>query len=139
MLIRHDTLQRWNGEPLNGIRHPLNIEQLWAVDELTAVGLGKPNLFAAPVGKRIVPGSQPTYTLDGQKVVHESYPVEDIPPPSAAELRRQAFVAEADRQDLVGRLRTATPAQIDSWIDNATNAQLKNAVKAIIKRMIDFE
>lgn len=33
------TEERWTGEPINGIRHPRNIEQLWPDEELAAVGL----------------------------------------------------------------------------------------------------
>jgi hypothetical protein len=29
----------WRGERIGGIAHPLNIEQLWSVEELAAVGL----------------------------------------------------------------------------------------------------
>lgn len=33
------TEERWTGEPINGIRHPRNIEKLWSDEELAAIGL----------------------------------------------------------------------------------------------------
>lgn len=39
MLRFIETEERWAGGPINGIRHPRNIEQLWSDEELAAVGL----------------------------------------------------------------------------------------------------
>lgn len=33
---------RWEGEPINGVKHPLNIENKWAEKELSKIGLYKP-------------------------------------------------------------------------------------------------
>lgn len=33
------TSQSWAGEPIDGVRHPPNIEQLWSAQELAAIGL----------------------------------------------------------------------------------------------------
>lgn len=41
MLIYSETQERWRGEPINGIRHPRNIEKLWSDAELAAIGLEK--------------------------------------------------------------------------------------------------
>lgn len=57
------------------------------------------------------------------------------PPPSAEQLRAATFVAQADRVDLISRLQTATPAQIDAWLTaNVTNlAQARTVLGAVIK------
>jgi hypothetical protein len=49
--------------------------------------------------------------------------------------REGAFVADAQRADLVTRLKSASPAQIDNWIDgNVTSIATARAVlKAIVK------
>ena len=39
MLCYIDTKKEWRGEPIKGLRHPRNIEQLWTDAELQAVGL----------------------------------------------------------------------------------------------------
>ena len=62
-----------------------------------------------------------------------------VPPPSAAETteanRLAAIKADAGRIDLITRFRTATPAQIDTFIDaNVTTiAQARTLFKAILK------
>lgn len=39
-MIRYiDTQEEWRGEPINRLRHPMNIGQLWSDAELQAVGL----------------------------------------------------------------------------------------------------
>lgn len=57
------------------------------------------------------------------------------PAPTQDQLRAASFVATPDRQDLVSRLQTATPAKIDSWL--ATNvttlAQARTVLGAVIK------
>lgn len=59
---------------------------------------------------------------------------QDQPPPPE-EIRATAFRAEADRIDLMTRLKTATPAQIDSWLTtNVTSlASARTVLGAIIK------
>ena len=40
MLIHIDTQEDWNPKlPIDGIRHPKNIESLWSTEELAAIGL----------------------------------------------------------------------------------------------------
>ena len=39
MLRFIETEERWTGEPINDIRHPRNIEQLWSAAELAKIGL----------------------------------------------------------------------------------------------------
>lgn len=54
----------------------------------------------------------------------------------AAEVARQEQLkAMSDVQDLANRLKTATPAQIDTWVDSNVNnvAQARTLFKAILK------
>lgn len=57
------------------------------------------------------------------------------PPPTASQIRAATFIAQADRADIIARLQTATPAQIDSWlVANVTNlAQARAVLGAIVK------
>lgn len=82
MLIRKDTLRPWRGEAIGDppIRHPSNIEGAWTVPELSEVGLVRCVPFVTPPGKQLV--GLPTYSVFGV----ETYVVEDIPPPTAAEI-----------------------------------------------------
>ena len=59
----------------------------------------------------------------------------DTTAPPAVKLRAATFRADASRQDMLTRLRTATPAQIDSYIDAnvATLAQARTFLKALAK------
>jgi hypothetical protein len=41
MLVYTGTNDIWTGEPINNVRHPLNIEQLWTDAELNAIGLAR--------------------------------------------------------------------------------------------------
>lgn len=102
-LIRTDTLEPWQGEPLPmtvstaeihradgtvetvevepytfDVRHPLNIGDMWSDEELARAGLARPIPFEAPEGKRRVGPS--SYELREGKV-YEVSAVEDIPPP----------------------------------------------------------
>ena len=87
-LVRGDILQIWNYEPLGGIRHPRNIENIWSKEDLSAVGLHRIIPFVLPAGKRKISG--PSYTIVDDMAV-ESYVIEDIPPLTPDEI-------EADRE-----------------------------------------
>jgi hypothetical protein len=80
MLIRTDTLVPWRGEALNGVKHPKNIEVLWTVEDLAAVGLVKAIPFEIPEGYHATGSS--TYDATGQ----ESRPIEAIPPKTPTEI-----------------------------------------------------
>lgn len=94
MLIRFDTLQQWAGEPIAGIQHPANIEELWNAAELAAIGLAVPAPFEAPAGKVAV--GAPRYKRGLTGGILTDYDVEDAPPPSIPEeLSRWQFFAAA--------------------------------------------
>ncbi len=69
-----------------------------------------------------------------------------IPPPetptdpviTAERARITSFRVEATQQDLIGRLQTATPAQIDAWLVNnvTTLAQARTVLGAIVKFLV---
>ena len=39
MLLFAENDEPWTGQAIDGVRHPLNIEQLWSTEELAAIGL----------------------------------------------------------------------------------------------------
>lgn len=92
-----DTFTRRNGEPIGGVAHPRNIEQLWSAQELAAIGLYQP-VVADPVpdGKRIVS----TSVQRAGRAVKFVHVLEDIPPPSQEQLDAEA--AEQAREDFIG-------------------------------------
>ena len=53
----------------------------------------------------------------------------------AAAARENTYVADTERADLLNRLRSATPAEIDAYIDNnvANLAQARTVLKRILK------
>lgn len=61
------------------------------------------------------------------------------PPPTDAELRAQTFQQDAERASLMDRLHTATPDQLDGYVDNQINgttiAALREQVRREIKRI----
>ncbi len=81
MLIRTDTLTPWEGERLSdGVLYPKNIEKLWSVEELAAIGLVPMVPFVVPDGHMII--GEATYDATGQ----QTYPTEPIPPPTPEEI-----------------------------------------------------
>lgn len=80
MLIRQDTLVPWKGEALNGIKHPKNIEALWSIEDLAAVGLVKAIRFVVPDGYHTT--GVATYDTNGQ----ETLAIEITAPPTAEEI-----------------------------------------------------
>jgi hypothetical protein len=60
-----------------------------------------------------------------------------VPPaePTADEIRAETFKADPTRVDLLARPRTATPAQIDAYVEaNVTNlAQARGMFRAVLK------
>lgn len=71
----------WTGEPIDGVRHPMNIEDLWTPQELADVGLYVPVETAVPEGKIAV--STGVYRVNG--VVQYVHTLEDAPPPNPAD------------------------------------------------------
>lgn len=71
------TIAPWHGEAVNGIKHPLNIEQLWSDAELLAAGLYRVVLFTPADGMKV--SGAPRYELFGD-VVQQVFDVIEIPP-----------------------------------------------------------
>jgi len=67
---------RWRGEPINGIRHPKNIEKIWTDAELEAIGLCRPAPFdPLPEGHIAVEGSERVEVVGGvPKQVRDTMP-----------------------------------------------------------------
>lgn len=87
--------QVWAGEPINGITHPLNIEQLWSAQELEAIGLWRDDMIApaeeVPEGK--VSTGRTVERVNG--VVTFVHVLEDAPAPEVPQSisMRQARLA----------------------------------------------
>lgn len=111
------------------------VSGVWDANELAAHGLAAATPFVVPEGK--VRTGTPRYTESSPWWIEE-YDIADPPPPSAEEVRLSSFDAEADLIDIKARLTTATPAQIDAWIDaNVTNVATARAVlKALVKVLV---
>jgi len=69
----------WGGQAINGIVHPLHIEQRWTSEELAAIGLFVPEDPGVPEGK--IATSMSVQRVG--EVVVVVYVLEDAPPPSA--------------------------------------------------------
>lgn len=69
----------WGGEPINAIRYPINIEQLWTAEDLATLGLYAPVNPGVPDGK--VSTGQSVARVNG--VVTIVHTLEDIPLPPA--------------------------------------------------------
>lgn len=78
MLIVTRTLQPWQGEIIDGVRYPANVEQLWSDADLAAIGLSKFQPFVPPDGQVAVGPS--TYQMQNGLVV-EVRATEDAPAP----------------------------------------------------------
>lgn len=80
----------WGGEPIDGITHQRNIEQLWLAADLEAIGLWRDDMIApadaVPDGKRVV--STDVQRVDG--VVKYVNVLEDTPGPTAEDVKVEA-------------------------------------------------
>jgi hypothetical protein len=84
----------WNGQPIDDIVYPLDIEKKWSATELMAVRLFKPVDPGIPEGKRAL---SVEVVLLGDEVTYW-YELEDIPPPTPSDVNL------TDRQLRIGLL-----------------------------------
>ncbi len=112
----------------NNVRSAIELDSRWE-------DLNQQWSWTPPAGFQVVQSDVAGigWTYDG--VIFTPPPSNPTPPPTAEQLRTLSFVAQADRQDIISRLSTATPAQIDSWLTaNVTNlAQARTVLGALIK------
>lgn len=80
----------WDGEPVGGITHQRNIEQLWLAADLEAIGLWRDDMIASadvvPEGKQVV--STDVRRVDG--VVKYVNVLEEAPGPTAEDVKAEA-------------------------------------------------
>lgn len=80
----------WAGEPIDGITHPMNIEQLWLATDLEAIGLWRDDMIApadaVPEGLRST-GQQPQRVDGVVKFVHT---LEAAPSPTIDDVKSEA-------------------------------------------------
>lgn len=90
-----------------------------------------------PRRRQVVDASPSPYraALDAWRALGNTVPPYSPPAPTPEQARAATFRADAGRIDLLDRLKTATPAQIDTWIDNnmTTIAQARTIIKAVLK------
>lgn len=142
MLVVIETLQPWAGEPLNGVRHPRNIEQLWTDQELTAVGLAKPVRFETPEGK--VTTGAVRYVLN-EGVVCEEYDVENAPPPPVPNsisdrqfFQALALAGEITQEEALAAVKTGEiPTALAAIIDQLPAEEKFNA-QMLLSGAIEF-
>lgn len=63
---------QWNGEPIEGVSYPFNIENMWSYESLASVGLYRPQEpLPVPNGYRII-STKPGWAHDGYvRYIHE--------------------------------------------------------------------
>ena len=67
-------------------------------------------------------------------------PPEPLPPLTPKQIRDETFEALPESIGLAGKLRSATPAQIDSWLDSSVTdlASARRVLGTIIKYLTRF-
>lgn len=68
---------QWNGEPIEGVSYPFNIENMWSYESLASVGLYRPQEpLPVPEGFKIV-STKPGWAEDGYvRYIHELEEIE---------------------------------------------------------------
>lgn len=107
-------------EPVDGVRYPSNIEQLWTANDLAALGLYLPEVPPIPEGKRLV--SATVARVNG--AVQFVHVLEDIPAPTSADFPL------SDRQLRIGLIMSGI--SLDT-IDTAINTIPDATQRAIAK------
>lgn len=110
----------------------INTDSIW--DEIKAAD---PTIIgsALSIGADGSLGNLNTLTQAQQTTVASVIAAHDPLKESAVQTRIDTFMADSSRADLITRLATATPAQIDTWLQNnvTTLAQARTVLGAIIK------
>lgn len=94
MSLYHETspgiFPPWSGEPINGVRYPLSIEQQWSAPELATIDLYLPaDADPVPDGKVVV--ATDVRRVDG--VVRHVHTLEDAAPPAPEQIIEDFRVA----------------------------------------------
>jgi hypothetical protein len=110
------------------VQHVVELNSNWA-------DVGQPWSWTPPDGVTVVQTDTAGkgWTYDG--VIFTAPPPNPDPTPTDDDIRNASFLSQTDRQDMITRLKTATPAQIDTWLAaNVTNmAQARAVLGALIK------
>lgn len=73
----NSAVQIWTGQPVNGLTHQINVDQLWSDADLNAAGIYRVQEFVVPAGQQLA-SLDAAYTLQGTVVV-QTYPTVPIP------------------------------------------------------------
>lgn len=100
----------WAGEPIDGITHPRNIEQLWSAADLEAIGLWREDMIAeaSPVPDGKVSTGRTVQRVNG--VVTFVHELEDAPAPTVPQ-------SISMRQARLALLGAGLLSQVDASID----------------------
>ncbi len=97
--------------------------------------VGQPWFWSPPLGVQVIQSDTAGagWTWNGSQFT--APPPNPTPPPTPGEERIELFASLPERQDIIQRLKTATPAQIDAWLlANVTNlTQARTVLGMIIK------
>lgn len=126
-----DMFVEWNGEPINDVCHPRNIEQVWSAGDLAAINLYVPVIAdAIPSGKQII--STSVQRIEG--VVKFVHVLEDIPPPTKQELKNYAANKRWQKETggiVVGGSNIDTTRESQGLINGGFNLAKDNAEATI--------
>jgi hypothetical protein len=109
----------WNpANPIDGVRYPPNLEDVWDAVDLAAIGLYTPEETLVPDGKQLV--SYAVDRVDG--VVRFVHTLEDIPPLTVVDFPLTA------RQIRLGLVRNGVPlSAVQTAIDSLPSPQKDEA------------
>lgn len=109
--ISPESFAPWAGDEIDGVRHPLTVEQHWSDQELASIGLYRPaDADPVPYGKVAV--STDVRRVEGVvKFVHElvDIPLEDLRAAKLAALAERRWQAETG-----GTMVAGTPIKTDA-------------------------
>jgi hypothetical protein len=106
----------WTGQAVNGVRHPLNVEQLWSTDDLERAGLYSPVVPRVPSGQVVT--HRYVDRVDG--VVTWVYTLEGSP---LADLNRIQFEFMVEKLGLEDDIFSAIEA-MPNETDDEENAKI---------------
>jgi hypothetical protein len=131
----------WAGEPINEIRYPANIEQLWLKEDLAELGL-----FYEPVDPGVPEGKVSTgqsialvngtltivHTLENAPPPPEPPPPPPEPPPSFQDLQRPPFLFMMQKMGI-------TETQVEGLISEMPEGDARDLALIVFKNQQTFK
>ena len=125
----------WGGEPINEIRYPANIEQIWPKEDLAELGLfHEPVNPGVPEGK--VSTGQTIALVNGTlTIVHtlvDAPPPPEPPPPSFQDLQRPPFLFMMQKMGI-------TETQVEGLISEMPEGDARDLALIVFKNQQTFK